>query len=93
MLFSREWLREYVDLPEEAEAIGRRLTFAGFAIDGIEDHAGDPVFDVDVTTNRPDAMNHLGLARELAVLYERPLRVPEVALVEHGGGRRGRDRR
>jgi len=89
MLFSLDWLRQYVDLPEEAEAIGRRLTFAGFAIDGIdgiddgrEEKGTDVVFDVDVTTNRPDAMNHLGLARELAVLYERPLRLPETALAE-----------
>jgi phenylalanyl-tRNA synthetase beta chain len=82
MLFSREWLRQYVDLPEEAEAIGRRLTKAGFAIDGIEETAEDAVFDVDVTTNRPDAMNHVGLARELAVLYDRPLRLPETALME-----------
>jgi phenylalanyl-tRNA synthetase beta chain len=85
MLFSRQWLREYVDLPEEAAAIGRRLTKAGFAIDGIDETSGgsaDAVFDVDVTTNRPDAMNHLGLARELAVLYDRPLRLPETALTE-----------
>ncbi len=86
MLFSRDWLRQYVDLPEEAESIGRRLTKAGFAIDGIdagrEETAEDAVFDVDVTTNRPDAMNHAGLARELAVLYDRPLRLPETALTE-----------
>ena len=40
MLFSLDWLRQYVDLPEEPEAIGRRLTFAGFAIDGIEETRG-----------------------------------------------------
>jgi phenylalanyl-tRNA synthetase beta chain len=39
----------------------------------------DDVLDVDVTTNRPDCMNHLGLARELAVLFDRPL-VPPPAL-------------
>jgi phenylalanyl-tRNA synthetase beta chain len=51
---------------------------------GAED-AGDVVFDVDVTTNRPDCMNHLGLARELAVLFERPLRPPP-GLAERAGG-------
>ncbi|HTQ79293.1 MAG TPA: phenylalanine--tRNA ligase beta subunit-related protein, partial [Thermoanaerobaculia bacterium] len=84
MLFSLDWLRDYVDLPEAPAQIARRLTAAGLAVDGIEEKDGDAVFDIDVTTNRPDAMNHLGLARELAVLFERPLRPPQVALAESG---------
>ena len=38
--------------------------------------------DVDVTTNRPDAMNHLGLAREVAVHWDRPLREPQTTVDE-----------
>lgn len=45
-------------------------------------HVGHVVFDVEVTTNRPDCMNHVGLARELAVLFERPLRPPAVEAAE-----------
>jgi phenylalanyl-tRNA synthetase beta chain len=76
MLFSLTWLADYVDLPDAPEELARRLTGAGHAVDRIERRDGDVVLDVDVTTNRPDCMNHLGLAREIAVLYDRPLRAP-----------------
>jgi phenylalanyl-tRNA synthetase beta chain len=36
----------------------------------------DDVLDVEVTSNRPDAMSVIGLARELAASYGRPLRLP-----------------
>lgn len=76
MIFSRNWLAEYVDLPDDLQELTRRLTFAGHAVEGVEEKGGDVLLDIDVTTNRPDCMNHLGLARELSVLLDRPLRVP-----------------
>jgi phenylalanyl-tRNA synthetase beta chain len=39
----------------------------------------EPVLDVDVTPNRPDALAMVGLARELAAAFERPLREPALA--------------
>ena len=75
------WLRELVDLPEAAAEVGRRLTTLGFALDGLElGQAGasgdDAVLDLDVGSNRPDAMSHAGLARELAAALGRELRLP-----------------
>lgn len=81
MLFSRNWLADYVDLPPDEE-LARRLTFAGLAVEGQEPVGDDVVFDLDITTNRPDAMNHLGLAREVAVLTDQPLRCPETRTEE-----------
>ena len=79
MLFSRDWLAEYVDLPEPTDDVSRRLTDVGLAIEGTEEHGGDVRFDVEVTSNRVDCMNHLGVARELAVIYGRPLKTPPTA--------------
>lgn len=89
MLFSYRWLGEYVELPpgvEGAREVADRLTAAGLTVEMLEqagDAAGAPAgqdqdwrLDVDVTTNRPDAMCHLGLAREAAVLLGRPLASP-----------------
>jgi len=79
MLFSYRWLSEYVELPpgpEGAREVADRLTAAGLAVEAVEPAGDDVRFDVDVTTNRPDAMCHLGLAREAAVLYGKPLKVP-----------------
>jgi len=78
MKFSLGWLRELAPVPATVAAseIGRRLTAAGFHVEGVEEVEGDTVLDVDVTTNRVDAMCHLGLARELAALHDVPLREP-----------------
>ena len=79
MKFSYSWLAAYAELPplaaaagaEEhlrvAEQLATELTSVGLSIEGIELVAGDPVLDVEVTSNRPDCMNHVGLAREIAV--------------------------
>jgi phenylalanyl-tRNA synthetase beta chain len=94
MLFSRDWLAEYVPLPEPPREVARRLTLAGLAVEGIQETgieeragaSGDAILDIDVTTNRPDCMNHLGVARELAVVFERTLQPPSFALPERLGG-------
>jgi phenylalanyl-tRNA synthetase beta chain len=85
MRFSRDWLGDFVELPDDTAELARRLTAAGLAVDTVEKTAdGDSVLDIDVTTNRVDAMNHLGLAREIAVLYGLPLREPAAAVPEGG---------
>lgn len=79
MLFSYRWLSEHVELPpglDGAREIADRLTAAGLAVEMVEAVGDDVRLDVDVTTNRPDAMCHLGLAREAAVLLDRPLKRP-----------------
>lgn len=76
MLFSRNWLAQYVDLPDDVDDLGARLTAAGFNLEGVETEGGDVRFDLEITTNRSDCMNHLGLARELAVIYDGRLEDP-----------------
>jgi len=75
MKLSRDWLGDYIDLDGLSDdEIGQRLTEIGHAIEATERHGDDTVFDVEFTTNRIDAMSHRGLARELAVALNRPLR-------------------
>ena len=76
MLFSKSWLSDYVEMPADVQDIQRRLTAVGLAVEGLEERDGDTILDVDVTTNRPDCMNHLGIARELAVIYGQSLMRP-----------------
>lgn len=47
--------------------------------------AVDHVLEVNITPNRPDAISHLGIARDLAALLNRPLRRPAVAIPPTGG--------
>jgi phenylalanyl-tRNA synthetase beta chain len=41
--------------------------------------AKDTIFEIGVTPNRPDALGHVGLARELAALFELPFAPPRPA--------------
>jgi len=76
MLFSRDWIGDYVELPEGVQELADRLTAAGLSVEGIEPADGDTLLEIDVTTNRPDCMSHLGLAREAAVLLGEELQPP-----------------
>ena len=78
MLYSREWLSQYVELPESTEEIGARATSVGFAVEAIDEIGSDSVFDLEINPNRPDCMNHLGLARELAAALGGPLQRPSI---------------
>ena len=77
MKFSRHWLNDYIDLSDLGDdELGRRLTEIGHAIEAVEKHGDDTVFDLEITTNRVDAMSHLGMARELAAALGREVRPP-----------------
>ncbi len=73
MKFSREWLNDYVDLSDISDdQLGVRLTEIGHAVESVERHGSDTVFDLEITTNRVDAMSHIGMARELSAALGRP---------------------
>jgi phenylalanyl-tRNA synthetase beta chain len=78
------WLREYVDVRVEPRKLGEDLTMAGLALEGLETDGKDAVLDLDITTNRVDAMNVYGLAREVSVMYGLPLKPLELSFTEKG---------
>ncbi len=66
------WLRALLpELAVEDAQLGEDLTLRGIAVEGIHDlGAGNgSLFEMDITTNRVDAMNHYGVAREAATIY------------------------
>jgi len=82
MKISLDWLREYVDLDNSAEEIAARLSNLGFPIENIEKSGNDTVLDVEITSNRGDCLSHIGIARELAASYEKPLKIPPADIQE-----------
>ena len=38
----------------------------------------DTLFDLEITSNRPDLLSHLGVARELGALLNKPVKLPEI---------------
>src|SRR5271170_5911869 len=80
MKISPQWLREFVDFPVDYSRLADELTLAGIAVEGISGEGENTVFEMEITTNRPDAMNHYGVAREVSALYDLPLRPIEPKL-------------
>lgn len=77
MYFSAEWLSRYVALPDSIDELAELLTRCGMVVDDQRRHGADTVFDLDIPSNRVDAMNHLGVAREIAAAQRVELRPPE----------------
>jgi phenylalanyl-tRNA synthetase beta chain len=76
MIVSWNWLKQYVLLDMPVAELERRLMMAGLNHEGTEEVDGDMAIDLEVTSNRPDCLGHLGVAREVAVLWDRPLAIP-----------------
>ena len=85
MIVSLNWLREYVTLDESAEDIAERLTMSGLNLESIEPHGKDAAIDLEVTSNRPDCLGHIGVAREASVLVGQPLKIPDPQPAAEGG--------
>src|SRR6202041_2945860 len=80
MKISPHWLRDFVDIPVDYRRLAEELTLAGIAVEGISGEGEATVYEMEITTNRPDAMNHYGVAREASALYDLPLRLIEPKL-------------
>src|ERR1700690_1093411 len=80
MKLSPQWLREFVDLRVNDHQLADDLTLAGIAVESVSGEGENTVFEMEITTNRPDAMNHYGVARECSALHDIPLKPIEPVL-------------
>jgi phenylalanyl-tRNA synthetase beta chain len=62
------WLRDYLDTKATPQKIGEMLSLSSVSVDRIVSFGEDFVYDIEVTTNRPDLMSVLGIAREAAAI-------------------------
>src|SRR5438309_1867707 len=85
MKLSPQWLREFVDLRVDNLRLAQDLTAVGIAVEGTSGEGENTVFEMEIGTNRPDAMNHYGVAREASAIYNLPLRPIESKLPEAQG--------
>lgn len=77
MFISYNWLKEFTDTNFSAQQVKERLTMVGLAIDAVESHGQDFVLDVETPSNRPDCLSHVGIGRELTVIEQKQLRLPQ----------------
>ncbi|HKP46449.1 MAG TPA: phenylalanine--tRNA ligase subunit beta, partial [Pyrinomonadaceae bacterium] len=85
MLISYNWLRELTETKLTPVELRERLTMVGLAIDAVEQNEGDPLLDVEVPSNRPDCLSHIGIAREVAVLEHSIVQSPRSKITKTEG--------
>lgn len=76
MIVSFNWLKDYVAIDVPADELARRLMLAGLNHEDTTPVGDDLAIDLEVTSNRPDCLGHIGVAREAAVLLRQPLKLP-----------------
>ena len=82
MKISYRWLLSFIDLEilgTDLKELVRVLQRIGLAVESIDRRGEDWIFDLEVTTNRPDCLNHLGVARELSAQLKLKLKKPDLS--------------
>jgi len=74
MKLSSSWIREFVDLTVDDHRLAEDLTGVGIAVEGISGSGKDTSSRWRLGPIVPDAMNHYGVAREAAAIYDVPLK-------------------
>ena len=86
MNISLNWLQDYVEIDLPTVELTELLTQTGLNFEGyVETAHDDTVLDLEVTSNRPDWLGHLGVARELAAATGKAFTPPAVTLPAASG--------
>ncbi len=67
------WLREFLETKATSKEIARELSLTSVSVERIEKVDNDEVYDIEVTTNRPDLMSVRAIAREAGAVMEKPV--------------------
>lgn len=71
ILIPNSWLREFIETDATPKDFAKAMSLTSVSIERMHEVEGDIIFDIEVTTNRPDLMSIEGIAREAsAVLPE-----------------------
>ncbi len=74
------WLKEYVDITLKPEVLAEKLTEVGLGCEKIERVDGDVIFELEITPNRPDCLSIVGIAREIAAIENKKIKLPKIEL-------------
>jgi len=78
MNVSYNWLKDYCDFDAPIDRLAEMLTIAGLEVESYEQIGSDYVIELEITSNRPDLLGAIGVAREIAAITRKPLRKPTV---------------
>ncbi len=75
MKVTYNWLRDFVDIKITPQELADRLTMAGLEVVSLENREGDFVFEIEITSNRPDWLSVSGIAREVAAITKSKIKL------------------
>ena len=84
MKISLNWVKEFVEVPVDAKTLKADLKALGLGAETLTAGGEDWILDLEITPNRPDCLNHYGVAREIAARYGKQLK-PYAAAVKESG--------
>lgn len=79
MKISLNWVKDYVLPGVLVDRLVRRMTMAGIEAEKIQKLGKDTVIEFEITPNRPDCLNMVGIAREIAAVLNKPLTLPKIS--------------
>src|SRR5262249_55574297 len=82
MIVSWNWLNDYIPLKMTPAELVERLMMAGLNHESTEQLGNDWAVDLEVTSNRPDCLGHIRIAREAAVLFDLQLKFSDADLTK-----------
>lgn len=74
MKVSYNWLKEFVDIPVTAEKLADDLSLFGHEVEEVDSFGKDYVLNISITPNRSDCLSIVGIARDIAALYNLKLK-------------------
>ncbi len=72
------WLKDYIDPKLKTEELAHRLVMAGWEVEAVETVGEEVVLELEITPNRSDCLNVLGLAREISAITGKRVQYPKV---------------
>ncbi|MDD4953358.1 MAG: phenylalanine--tRNA ligase subunit beta [Candidatus Omnitrophica bacterium] len=75
MKVTYNWLKDFVPINISPRELAHKLTMAGLEVTALEEREGDFVFEIEITSNRPDWLSLIGIAREVAAITGAKLKV------------------
>ncbi len=74
MKVTYNWLKDFVEIKISAQQLSQKLTMAGLEVTSLEERDKDFIFEIEITSNRPDCLSVIGLAREVAAITGKKLK-------------------
>jgi len=81
MRVSLAWLKNYVDVRLSPKDLAKELTMAGLEVTSLTDVEQDTIMEIEVTPNRTDCLSIIGVAREVAAISGKKLKLPKIPSV------------